>query len=139
MILNATAVLVRNDRVLMTHRHPAREAYPDRWALPGGHVEPGESSRDAVVRECLEELGIHVRDPRPVPLTVHAPHLTTDGFVVTRWDGEPANLAPGEHDDLRWCRPDELAHLQLAHPESLPDIITAIDLISGSTGEPGST
>ncbi|WP_212753721.1 NUDIX domain-containing protein [Nakamurella aerolata] len=138
MILIATVVLVRNDRVLMTHRHPAHEAYPDRWALPGGHVEPCESSRDAVVRECLEELGIHVRNPRPVPLTVHAPHLTTDGFVVTRWDGEAANLAPGEHDDLRWCRLDELTHLQLAHPESLPDIISAIDLTLGSASGPSS-
>lgn len=31
------------------------------WCFPGGHVEPGENARRAVVRELHEELGIHVR------------------------------------------------------------------------------
>jgi ADP-ribose pyrophosphatase YjhB (NUDIX family) len=30
------------------------------WALPGGRVNPGETARDAVVREFLEELGVRV-------------------------------------------------------------------------------
>jgi 8-oxo-dGTP diphosphatase len=30
------------------------------WELPGGHVDPGESASDAVVRETAEESGITV-------------------------------------------------------------------------------
>ncbi len=30
------------------------------WSNPGGHVEPGESAEDAVVREFREELGVVV-------------------------------------------------------------------------------
>ncbi|MGQ4514862.1 NUDIX domain-containing protein [Streptomyces sp. DW26H14] len=38
--------------------------YEGDWALPGGHVEPGEESRDAAVREFAEETGVRVAPDR---------------------------------------------------------------------------
>ncbi|WP_309647919.1 NUDIX domain-containing protein [Nocardioides sp.] len=130
----AVAALVRDGRVLLAHRHLSRTAYPDCWDLVGGHVEPGELPEQAVVRECLEELGVHVRDPRPLAMPVVDPALDLHAFVVTRWDGEPVNAAPDEHDDLRWFRPDELAGLRMAHPAGLACIVDAVD---GATTQRG--
>ena len=31
---------------------------PDHWVLPKGHIQPGESSRNAALREVREEAGI---------------------------------------------------------------------------------
>lgn len=58
----AVVALVAHDRVLLVHRHPSRQNFPDLWDLPGGHVEDGEDWSDAAARECLEELGVGVKN-----------------------------------------------------------------------------
>ncbi len=122
----AVAALVRDGRVLLGHRHPSRRAYADCWDLVGGHIEEGELPEHAVVRECLEELGVHVHDPRPMAMSVTDPALDLHAFVVTRWDGEPVNAAPDEHDDLGWFLPEDLAGLRLAHPAGRASIERAV-------------
>jgi mutator protein MutT len=122
----ALALLVRDGRVLLGHRVATKHAYPDCWDLVGGVVEPGETPRDAVVRECREEIGVEVLDPVPMPYAVADPGLDARAFLVTRWDGEPVNVAPEEHDDLRWFELDELAGLGLAHPGSERSIVDAV-------------
>lgn len=124
----ATAVLVRDGLVLLAHRHPMRQAYPDRWGFVGGHVEPGELPHQAASRECLEELGVHIHDPLSIPMTVSDPALDMHAFLVTRWAGEPVNAAAEEHDDLRWFLPKDLADLKMAHPESLSSILSAVQV-----------
>jgi 8-oxo-dGTP diphosphatase len=112
------AVLRRGDRVLLGHRCADRASYPDVWDLPGGHVEPGEHSADALARELREELAIHV-DPPALPTRVFTDdELGVDlaVWLVDDWASEPVNAAPEEHDALAWRRPDEWSHLPLAHP-----------------------
>ena len=40
-----------------------RDEKRGQWTLPMGRIEPGESVRDAVVREVREEAGLVVTDP----------------------------------------------------------------------------
>lgn len=121
----ALALLVRDGLVLLAHRVPSKWAYPDCWDLVGGVVESGELPDEAVTRECLEEIGVHVQDPLPIPYPVSDPDLEVHAFLVTRWDGEPVNAAPDEHDELRWFQPSELAGLEMAHGSSLSSILSA--------------
>lgn len=53
------AILIRRDRILMAQR--GKEPLKGWWSLPGGALETGESLRDAVCRETLEETGLVVR------------------------------------------------------------------------------
>lgn len=60
--VRAAGVAIRDGRVLVS-----RAVQPSEWtnsALPGGGVEPGESSDAAVVREFREEIGARVRTGR---------------------------------------------------------------------------
>jgi 8-oxo-dGTP diphosphatase len=50
-------VLTTDDHVLLIER--GWDPHAGQWALPGGHVDPGETSRTAAARELAEEAGIH--------------------------------------------------------------------------------
>jgi 8-oxo-dGTP diphosphatase len=54
----ASAAIFRGDTVLIVER--GKGALPGTWSLPGGHIEPGESARDAAAREVGEETGLTV-------------------------------------------------------------------------------
>ncbi|HEX8550479.1 MAG TPA: NUDIX domain-containing protein [Abditibacteriaceae bacterium] len=57
--LIARGVFIENGAILVNHGRNAKtgERY---FALPGGHIDAGEDSRTAVVRECQEELQVDV-------------------------------------------------------------------------------
>ena len=92
------AILRQDDRVLLCHRHPNREWYPNVWDLPGGHIEPSEEAADALVRELREELGIEVARRLALPF-----QQVTDAAVgveltiwLLDWEGAVVNDAPEE-------------------------------------------
>lgn len=101
----AAAVVVRADgRVLLAQR-PAGKAYAGYWEFPGGKLEPGESPRDALARELVEELGIVVRRAAPWIVQEHVyphAHVELHFFRVFAFDGEPVG-----HDGqaFSWQRP----------------------------------
>ncbi len=51
------AVVVADDELLMVRR--GHDPGSGEWSIPGGHVEPGETMAEAVVRELAEETGLH--------------------------------------------------------------------------------
>lgn len=55
----ARALIVRDNNILLLHK----QGYPDgeRFALPGGGQDLGETLEQALIRECLEEIAVRVR------------------------------------------------------------------------------
>lgn len=46
--------------LVLTRRAPKMRAHAGQWALPGGHIDEGESAPEAARRELHEEIGLEV-------------------------------------------------------------------------------
>jgi 8-oxo-dGTP diphosphatase len=80
------------------------------WSIPGGRVEPGEDDATALVREMLEETGLHVRAGELVGQVRRGPFLIND-YRCTVTGGR---LQAGDDAlDARWCDAATLAELPL--------------------------
>lgn len=125
----AGGILVRDSAVLLCHRAPERAWFPNVWDIPGGHIEPGETSVDAIVRELAEELGISaIVTGAPFAIVESAEHaLHMEVWLVDTWAGTPANRAPEEHDRIAWFAHEELRSLALADESYRPLLANAIE------------
>jgi 8-oxo-dGTP diphosphatase len=70
-ILVAAAIIIEDDRVLLTQRKRGSHL-EGMWEFPGGKVEADEDPKDALARELREELGIDADVGDIVEVTFHA-------------------------------------------------------------------
>lgn len=114
------AFVVKGEKILLGKRSASRSFYPDIWDVFGGHQNPGESREAALRRELREELGIVLTEWRFL-LTVDEPNPAKNGagqyhfYLVTGWEGTPANLQPDEHFSVEWFEFGEAVKLPFAH------------------------
>lgn len=101
------ALICQNDRFLICQR-PSNKARGLLWEFVGGKQEEGEGKRDALIRECKEELGITVEvGDVYMELTHVYPDIT---IKLTLYKASIIQGAPQllEHNDLRWIKVEEI-------------------------------
>lgn len=126
--------LARPTRLLAARRSEP-PALAGGWEFPGGKVEPGETPRDAAVREAREELGVRVRLGRQVgvPWPLGGSYVMHLFWAVAR-PGEPAPAALEDHSALRWLVPDELFDVAWL-PADLPIVRHLAPLLHAPSSE----
>ena len=117
-VIRVAAVVLRDEggRILTV-----RKRGTSRFMFPGGKPEPGETFAETAVRECVEELGVHLdADMLRLIGVFTAPAANEEGYECEETLFEhPAVLANGpnrEIEELRWLDPtaplsDDLAPL----------------------------
>ena len=101
------ALIWDGDRFLICQR-PKEKARGLLWEFVGGKVEQGETKEDALIRECYEELAIHVIPNGIFMDVLHEypdllVHLTIFNAVIP--SGTPLCL---EHNAIQWILPQEI-------------------------------
>ena len=101
---SAGGIVMRGDEVLMI-----RDRY-GRWTFPKGHIEQGETPREAAVREVLEETGVRANPGVRLGQVGYALSGGNDKqvtyFFMTYEEGELHALQT-EIAEARWLRSDE--------------------------------
>jgi 8-oxo-dGTP pyrophosphatase MutT (NUDIX family) len=107
--------------ILLKDRHflVSRSKGKDFFVAPGGRVEEGEETEDALIRELREELCITVSPDDIAPFgTFYAQaageidqRLQMDVFMVTRWEGDI--VAANEVEELIWINSSPPAGMTL--------------------------
>ena len=102
------AALIWNKDKFMICQRPAYKARGLLWEFVGGKVEPGETKKQALIRECREELAITLNVGEVFMDVIHEyPDLTIHLTLFHAFirDGIPRKL---EHTDIRWITVDEI-------------------------------
>ena len=93
MFVVAAAVLKEAQGYWLLRRGPLQRD-PGIWEFPGGKVEPGETSAQALQREMWEELGLKVR-VGPLLATARDQRMELQAFQI---EVEQGPLQLREHD-----------------------------------------
>ena len=106
------AALIWDADRFMACQRPVHKARGLLWEFVGGKVEPGETKRQALIRECREELDIVIEVEDVFMEVEHVyPDLTVclTLFHARIVEGEPRLL---EHNAIRWITVDEIDELE---------------------------
>lgn len=85
--------------------------HQDRWDLPKGHLDPGETSEQAALRELREETGIRASELWTDPGFVFRHRYTVNESKRPRlkeltiylgWLKKDREIVPTEHPDFSW-------------------------------------
>lgn len=114
---SAGGIVFKDGQVLLIKNAALRDPSKSYWGFPKGHLEEGESSKQAAVREIKEETGIEVEIISKLGESKYM--FTFEGakvfksvavFLMKYFSGE---LVPqeGEVLDVKWFSPEEAQNL----------------------------
>ena len=108
--LTVLCLLRQGDRLLLQNR--VKEDWAG-YTLPGGHVKPGESFVDAVIREMKEETGLDIAGPRLCGIKQFPGGEGRYVVLLFTCDSFTGELISSEEGEMHWVRRADLDSVPL--------------------------
>lgn len=140
-VVRAVVLDVHHHVLLFRTRDPCYPELDTWWELPGGGIEPGETYREAAVRELAEETGITITPDQVGPPAWRRRatfryrgerRLNNEVIVTVRLPG-PGPQVDGtarvgfedeDYFDFRWCQVAEIQRsTDRFYPGRLPELL----------------
>ena len=93
-----------------------RGSHAQKYSIPGGHLELGESFEDGATREVKEETDLDVYKPEVIAVTNNLETYKEEGkhyisvvLLVEDYSGELKNIEPEKCEGWEWCDPEHLS------------------------------
>lgn len=125
--ITVDAIILQDQTILLIKRK--NEPFKNKWALPGGFVEYGETTEQAVLREIKEETGLLTQIEELVGV-YSEPHRDPRGHTISivyhlkKTNGEL--LAGDDAGDAKFFNLDTLPELSFDHKKIIDEFIKKV-------------
>jgi 8-oxo-dGTP diphosphatase len=116
--LHVVAAIIVDDSKALACRRAPHKAAGGKWEFPGGKVEPGENSKQALMREIAEELSIECNAIKSFDTSdtqVGSSLIRLETIICTV--GKLGSLSSTDHDDFAWITSADIRQLDWAAPD----------------------
>ena len=112
------AIILKDNKVLIGQRAPG-ENLADKWELPGGKLEPGETLQECLKREIREELDVDIEVLNFFGESIYTYHSGTIKLMAFWCQWISGEFTLKVHSNLVWVNRHELDLYDFA-PADIP-------------------
>lgn len=102
----------KNELLLLLRDNRPDIPYPDKWDIPGGHVEIGETPGETIRREMIEEMSLELGEIKL--FRIYEEDDLIDNLFWKRIELNPDEIDLKEGQRLAYFSRDQIAQMQLA-------------------------
>ena len=105
-------IIIKNNKILVGKR---TGSHAQKYSIPGGHLEVGETFEEAAIREIKEETNLDIEDPQVIAITNNLEtyrqenvHYISIILLVKEFSGELKIMEPDSCEEWLWVDPHNL-------------------------------